>query len=47
VPGRTAGGYLAERRGRLRHLAWDLALDAARGADGAPYILRTAIHASA
>ncbi|MBP6843767.1 MAG: hypothetical protein KA201_08480 [Kofleriaceae bacterium] len=40
-------GYLAERRGRLRHLAWDLALDAARGADGAPHILRTAIHASA
>ncbi len=39
--------YLAARRDRLRHLAWDLALDAARGADGAPHILRTAIHASA
>lgn len=39
--------YLAERRHRLRHLAWDLALDAARDAAGAPHILRTAIHASA
>lgn len=39
--------YLATRRDRLRHLAWDLALDAARGADGAPHILRTAIHACA
>jgi len=39
--------YLADRRARLRHLAWDLALDVARDTAGVPHILRTAIHASA
>jgi hypothetical protein len=38
--------YLDQRRARFAHLAWDLGLDVHAGADGAPIIARTALHAA-
>ncbi|MBK9030483.1 MAG: hypothetical protein IPL61_03945 [Myxococcales bacterium] len=38
--------YVDARRARLAHLAWDLGLDVHAGADGAPVIARTAVHAT-